>query len=75
MPWGRLFSVNADGTNQMQLSQEEYLVGEFPTGWSPDGKRLVFEDNDSVCVADFIHPARKIDEGHTPDWRPGGDRR
>jgi hypothetical protein len=75
LPWGRLFSVNADGTNQMQLSQEEYLVGEFPTGWSPDGKRLVFEDNDSICVTDFTPPVRKIAEGHTPDWRPGGDRR
>ncbi len=71
MPCGRLFSVNADGSNQMQLSQEEYLVGEFPTGWSPDAKRLVFEDNDSICVTDFTPPVRKIAEGHTPDWRPG----
>jgi Tol biopolymer transport system component len=75
LPWGRLFSVNVDGTNQMQLSQGTYLLGDFPKGWSSDGKRLVFEDNDSVCVADFVHPVRKIAGGHTPDWRPGGDRR
>jgi len=71
LPWGRLFSVNADGTNQMQLSREAYLLGEFPKGWSPDGKRLVFEDDDSICVTDFTPPVRKIAEGHTPDWRPG----
>jgi len=68
--WGGLFSVHADGSGQTRLGKDMYLVGDLPKAWSPDGKRLAYEDDGAIYVADFMSSPRKIATGHTPDWGP-----
>ena len=80
----QLFIMNADGTNQQQLTyDDEGDVNNSPT-WSPDGRYLAFDSNrtgrSAIHVMDLVDNTVKQltgkQEAHgsvaSPDWSPDG---
>jgi Tol biopolymer transport system component len=71
-----IFVMNADGTNQVQLTND--AVADSDPAWSPDGKRLVFVHGIRIYTmnADGSSPAQigTLDFGEEsqslPDWQP-----
>ena len=72
-PTGHLFKSKLDGSQATQLT-------DFPVGgvrWSPDGKSLVYTDDDKLYLisADGGAPEKLIATGeheNAPDWSPDG---
>ncbi len=70
--------MNADGTNQQQLTTNDYVSG--PPVWSPDGTRIaytVYDDNRGSAVwvmnADGTNQ-QQLTTGFGPVWSPDGTR-
>jgi Tol biopolymer transport system component len=75
-----IFVMNADGTNQTNLTASSTAVESFPS-WSPDGTRLAFmssrDGNNEIYVmnADGSNPTRLTTAGAIdaePAWSPDG---
>lgn len=68
--YGKICVANADGTNEIDLTER----GENPT-WSPDGRKIAFDDEDLECIH-VINPDGtnkiKLTEGGDPSWSPNG---
>ncbi|GEM_PF-1028100 len=76
-----IFTMNADGTNLRQLTDNNYYDG-WPH-WSPDGKRIVYTTNPSGDEATYLVATMNADgtgvatlplEGISRDWSPDGGR-
>ncbi len=78
-----LFSMNADGSNMLQLtfSSGQENISNVQASWSPDGKRIVFASNRSgawdiyVMNRDGAKVKALTQDGAsdmTPDWSPDG---
>jgi Tol biopolymer transport system component/serine/threonine protein kinase len=74
-----LFTANADGKNQGQLSRLELNVGS--PRWSPDGNRIVFDsfvgDNKEIYVIgaagqNLVRLTNQPKEEARPSWSPDG---
>jgi Tol biopolymer transport system component len=81
---GRVWVVNADGTDAVDLSERSGVPGGVPD-WSPDGDQIVFIGKTKreqffgiyVMDADGSHPQRITPddwEAQYPDWSPDGNR-
>ena len=79
----QLFIMNADGTNQQQLTQDGQGNRNGSPTWSPDGRYLAFKSNRSgnteIHVIDLVDRTVKQltgrEEPHrafSPDWSPDG---
>ena len=73
--------MNADGSDQMQLSNNENQVSH--PAWSPDGQKIAFDSVDSkgnwaiyVMNADGSGLIRLTNDGHAilPAWSPDGQK-
>jgi serine/threonine protein kinase/Tol biopolymer transport system component len=81
LPEGTLWRMRMDGTDQLQLTFPPMKV--FAPRWSPDGKRLAFEDfpADGHSKVYIIPPEGGAPEAltsgehgeHDPTWSPEGD--
>jgi Tol biopolymer transport system component len=69
----KVFVVKADGTGELQLSDQEVGTNNRPT-WSPDSQWIAYESTDKAIV--LIRPdgsGRQIlTTGQTPAWSPDG---
>lgn len=79
---GDLYFINADGSGQIKLFDDQQSLSLSPA-WSPDGKKLVFVSNQDgnseiyIINADGTEPIRLTDnlaEDDTPAWSPDGIR-
>ncbi|MDE0317496.1 MAG: hypothetical protein OXM61_21675 [Candidatus Poribacteria bacterium] len=79
----QMFIMNADGTNQQQLTYNEQGNRNGDPTWSPDGRYLAFTSNRSgkteIHVMDLMdHTVKQLtgrEEPHragSPDWSPDG---
>jgi Tol biopolymer transport system component len=78
-----IFTMNSDGTNQLQLTHDGVSVGE--SGWSPDGKKIIFATNQDDPNHSHIHVMNSDGTGETrltsgpgsdlrPAWSPDGSK-
>src|SRR2546422_11714268 len=80
-PYTTLFRSNADGSGQMNLTNNPAL--DYPAGWSPDGSKILFETNRDGNYEIYVmnadgsgqvnltnNPASDAD----PAWSPDGSK-
>jgi Tol biopolymer transport system component len=73
---GDLYVVRPDGSDLRKVVQSFSGLGQ-EVSWSPDGKRLAFEDKDqriSIVDADGGDSKALAPDGETPAWSPDGKR-
>jgi Tol biopolymer transport system component len=73
---GDIYVVRPDGSDAHKVVQSFTGLGQ-EIAWSPDGKRLAFEDKDqriSVVDADGGEAKALATDGETPAWSPDGKR-
>lgn len=56
---GRIFIINADGSGESPLTDEDGIISQKDPAWSPDGKRILFW-NSSDSLADQHPPGLNI---------------
>jgi Tol biopolymer transport system component len=67
----RVHVIAADGTDDRIVGHEEGAWWEAPTGWSPDGRRLLIERSITGDAVGAPFEAAIIDvDGHAPDLVP-----
>jgi Tol biopolymer transport system component len=71
----QIFTMNPDDTNPQNLTQDD--VGEAEPAWSPDGKKLAFDDsNNDILVMNAVPGATQKDltnnpaTEYEPTWQP-----
>ena len=78
-----MFIMNADGTNQQQLTDNNQGDQNGDPSWSPDGQHLAFDSDRSGDVEIYVMDlqSRKVTQltgiekdtgSYTPDWSPDG---
>ena len=76
-----IYAMNADGSNQANLTRNPYLDNE--PAWSPDGSKIAFisyrDGNSEIYVmnADGSYPRRLTNDSyneHDPAWSPDGSK-
>lgn len=70
---GDIFVMNYDGTNMVQLMDDEYL--NFTPAWSPDGGHIAFSSDRDGEVGIYVMNAdgsgiERLADGHSPAWSP-----
>jgi Tol biopolymer transport system component len=68
-----IFVMGADGSHVRRLTRDR---NDFNASFSPDGKRLVFQDGPSLVVSDTDAKHRRViaKKGEYPVWSPDGKR-
>ena len=79
-PWEvRIVVMNADGSGKHAVTQKLHKIGDAlwtgtTIGWTPDGRRIAFDDDDAIYVvnADGSGLRRLAQNAGFEDWSPDG---
>jgi Tol biopolymer transport system component len=79
-PWEvRVVVMNADGSGKHAVTQNLHKIGDAlwtgtTIGWSPDGRRIAFDDDDAIYVvnADGSELRRLAQNAAFQSWSPDG---
>jgi TolB protein len=79
-PWVvRIVVMNADGSGKHAVTQKLHKIGDAlwtgaTVGWSPDGRRIAFDDHDAIYVvnADGSELRRLAQNAAFQSWSPDG---
>lgn len=66
--YGRLFLVESWGGAQLQLSLE--MMINLPLDWTPDSKKLAYDDGSRIVIADTTGNPKALAQGNHPKWQP-----
>lgn len=77
-----LYISNADGTNQIQLTNSQFPVYDASPRWSPNGKKIVFSRSDGNIYTIQVDNKKVTNLTNTeepifnsePDWSPDGSK-
>src|SRR5215471_18013708 len=76
-----IFTMNADGTNKTEITPigGNSLCCSWSMSWSPDGKRIVFQQDGDLVIVNIDDGNRQdLTNGpemdHMPSWSPDGSR-
>ena len=70
-PTESVMVMNRDGTGRTRLSDGH--TGSYEPAWSPDGRRIAFQCEGSLCVLDLADPGhqhRLTGDARNPSWSP-----
>jgi len=74
-----IYRMNGDGTNRVEITPINVEASSSSMSWSPDGQRIVFDDNSDIFVVNVDGGNRQNltngpewDSG--PSWSPDGSR-
>lgn len=67
--------MNRDGSGRTRLSDGR--TGRYEPAWSPDGRKIAFQCEGSLCVLDLAQPGhqhRLTGDAGNPSWAPDSTR-
>ena len=70
-PTESVIVMNRDGTGRTRLSDGH--TGSYEPAWSPDGRKIAFQCEGSLCLLDLAHPGhqhRLTGDAGNPSWSP-----
>ncbi len=71
----QIFSVNADGSGNTQLTSPPGALKDYDPAWSPDGTKIAFNRSGSIYTMDANGSnLTLIATGTQPSWSPDGSR-
>lgn len=74
-PTESVMVMNRDGTGRTRLSDGR--AGSYEPAFSPDGRKIAFQCEGSLCVIDLAHPGRQhrlTSDAGSPSWSPDSNR-